>query len=288
MSIYLFKASIYHWAIALIMSVGFITAVQAVEPRALPEYTARLLGSEREVSFADYSGQVILINTWATWCSPCRAEMPDFEKIHQRYHDQGLKVVGINIDEGQVDETVARFVDGIGISFPIWRDPHNRFSKRFRSVGVVPETYLVDRNGMIIKHWQGPVDPNAAKNLEIIKLALGSATLESNKPTSKFPQATPRRGKRLADQRGCLTCHSIDGSPKSGPTWKGMSGATVTLIGGIRTVRDHAYLRRAIVEPDSEIVAGYVDKIMAGAMPGKPLTPAEVEALIVYFDSLSN
>ncbi|MGH8548688.1 MAG: redoxin domain-containing protein [Methylococcales bacterium] len=144
-----------HRWVLLILIIGFVAAARAMEPRPLPDYRTRLLGSDQEVGFAGFFGQAILIKTWATWCPPCREETPDFEAIYQRYRDQGLVVIGVNIDEGQADEAVARYVRGMGISFAIWRDPNNRFSKRFRSLGA-PETFLVDRNGMIIRHWQGP------------------------------------------------------------------------------------------------------------------------------------
>ncbi|MCI0668383.1 MAG: redoxin domain-containing protein [Methylococcaceae bacterium] len=269
-----------------LLTAGFAAAVPEMEPRPLPDYRARLLGSDREVDIAGLRGQAILINTWATWCPPCREEMPDFETIHQRYRDQGLAVVGVNIDEGQADEAVANYVQGMGLSFAIWRDPQNRFSKRFRSLGV-PETFLANQSGMIIRHWQGPMDPNAPGNLEVIQTALGIAVLPGAAQKTAATEASPKRGKRLAEQRGCLTCHSTDGSPGAGPTWKGLTGSEVLLADGRRITRDRAYLARAIVEPDREIVAGYAPGVMAGAMPGKPLSATEVEALVLFLESIS-
>lgn len=273
--------------LVLLLTLLFTAMTDAKEPRPLPDYSARLLGSDQKVTFAGLQGQVILINTWATWCPPCRTEMPDFETIHQRYKDQGLAVVGVNIDEGQADESVASYVKGMGISFAIWRDPHNRFSKRFRSLGVVPETYLVDRKGMIIKHWQGPVDPNASDNLTLIQAALGGTADSEAGVHAPSSDATARRGKRLAEQRGCLNCHSIDGSPGAGPTWLGLAGTDVKLADGRIIARDRAYLRRAIDNPDSDIVAGYTAGVMTGAMPGKRLRPEQIETLILYLESLT-
>ena len=148
-------------------------ALPRAEERTAPEYTARRLGSTEQVSLASLRGQVVLLNTWATWCSPCRKEMPAFEALHREYRDQGLAVVGVNIDEGQADEQVARYVEGKGIDFPIWRDPENRFAKRFRVLGV-PETFLVNREGVIVRHWQGPIDPHAPDNLTSIQAALAA------------------------------------------------------------------------------------------------------------------
>ncbi len=136
-----------------------------------PDYQARRLGTEDEVRLADFKGEVLLLNTWATWCKPCKEEMPDFEALHQRYRSEGLRVVGVNIDEGRGDARVSRFVDGIGVTFDVWRDPRNRFADEFRVLGP-PETFLVDREGRITRHWRGQMDPNAPDNLPSIQAAL--------------------------------------------------------------------------------------------------------------------
>lgn len=261
----------------------------SAEERAAPEYSARRLGSAEQVSLASLRGQVVLLNTWATWCSPCRKEMPAFEAVYREYRDRGLEIVGVNIDEGQADEQVARYVEAKGIGFPIWRDPENRFAKRFRVLGV-PETFLVDRAGVIVRHWQGPIDPQAPDHLTSIQAALVApvAAGGSEVPaggTAPDDQPSAQRGRRLAEQRGCLTCHSTDGTKGVGPSWK--VGTDVELSDGRKVVRDRDYLARAIADPDAEIAAGYAKSMMAGAMPGRRLTEPEVEALVLYLLSLS-
>jgi cytochrome c-type biogenesis protein len=273
---------------ALLLAAGFAAlsiSTPWAEPDPAPDYSARVLGGDQEAALAGLRGKVVLLNTWATWCAPCRGEMPDFEIIYQRYRTRGLAVVGVNIDEGSVDEKVQRFVEKMGVSFEIWRDPRNRFAKRFRVLGV-PETLLVDREGAIMHRWSGPMDPSAAENLEMIEKALrpGAPVAARPEPEAK---AALQRGRRLAEQRGCLTCHSTDGSPGMGPTWKGLPGAEVTLADGRRIVRDSAYLKRAILDPDIEIVAGYANGVMSGAIPGKRLTEPEVDALVRYLESLN-
>lgn len=259
------------------------------DERAAPEYSARRLGSTDQVSLASLHGQVVLLNTWATWCSPCRKEMPAFEALYRDYRDRSLEIVGVNIDEGQADEQVARYVEAKGIGFPIWRDPENRFAKRFRVLGV-PETFLVNREGMIVRHWQGPIDPHAPENLKSIQAALAAPAPAGGSEvpagvTAPDDQPSARRGRRLAEQRGCLTCHSTDGAKGVGPSWKG--GTEVELADGRKVPRDRDYLARAIAEPDAEIAAGYAEGVMAGAMPGRKLTEPEVEALVLYLLSLS-
>ncbi|MGH8473958.1 MAG: redoxin domain-containing protein, partial [Gammaproteobacteria bacterium] len=282
-----------HGIAAVLAGVVTLTWVLPARPEAqpAPEYTARVLGSTEEIALASLHGRVVLLNTWATWCSPCRKEMPAFEALYREYRDQGLEIVGVNIDEGQADEQVARYVEGKGIGFPIWRDPENRFAKRFRVLGV-PETFLIDRAGMIARHWRGRMDPNVSDNLESIQAVLGAK--DDSKPTGPPPRAQApgdplnvQRGRRLAEQRGCLNCHSTEGAQGVGPSWKDLAGTEVTLADGRTLVRDRGYLARAILDPDAEIAAGYPKGLMAGAMPGRKLTQTETEALVLYILSLS-
>lgn len=73
------------WIIPLVVAAGFAAPARGAEPQPVPDYSARMLGSEQEVALAGLRGRVVLLNTWAAWCPPCREEMPDFEAIHQRY-----------------------------------------------------------------------------------------------------------------------------------------------------------------------------------------------------------
>ncbi len=160
--------------LALAAGVGAAGPAWAAE-RPTPDYQARLLGTDDQVRLADLEGKVVLLNTWATWCKPCKEEMPDFQALHERYHADGLRVVGVNTDEGRGDAKVSRFIDAIGVTFDIWRDPANRFADEFRVLGP-PETFLVDREGRIVRHWRGQMDPNAAANLSSIQSALNGGS----------------------------------------------------------------------------------------------------------------
>lgn len=141
--------------------------------RPAPEYTARVLGGSEEVTLASLRGQVVLLNTWATWCVPCREEIPGFEALYRKYRERGFTVVGVNIDEGRADASVERYIEALDVGFPIWRDARNRFSKRFRVLGV-PETFLIDRAGRIVHHWRGLMVPDAPQNLALIEAALAA------------------------------------------------------------------------------------------------------------------
>lgn len=252
-----------------------------------PDYVARLLGREDKISLGSLRGQVVLLNTWATWCVPCRQEMPAFEALYHQYRGQGMQVVGVNIDEGEADGDVERYVASLGISFPIWRDPVNCFAKRFRVLGV-PQTFVISREGMIVRQWRGQMDPYTPDNLKSIQAVLAmhaDKSAVSGHPPPDSP--TAQRGLRLAEQRDCLKCHSTDGTPREGPSWKDLAGSQVALTDGRIQVRDRSYLTRAIFDPDTEIPAGYAKGLMTGAMPGRKLTQPEIEALVVYIVSLS-
>lgn len=304
------SAFIRKFAVCLsITGLAFTPAmVLHAEETPAPEYTARVLGTKDEVTLASLRGQVVLLNTWATWCVPCRQEMPEFEAFYQRYRAKGVTVVGVSIDEGQSDAAVQKFVKALGVSFPIWRDPQNRFAKRFKVLGV-PETLLIDREGLIAHHWRGAIDPGAPEQLKIIEPVIAAKAKAAQAPSGKSSAPAPvataaapaattttattaeassnaKRGRRLVEQRGCLNCHSIDGSPSVGPTWKGMLGSQAKLSDGREVARDKDYLARAIREPDAELVTGYSKGVMAGAMPGKPLTDADIDSLVLYLSSL--
>lgn len=109
----------------------------------------------------------------------------------------------------------------------------------------------------------------------------GSAESPSPGGSSEGGTSQADRGKRLVEQRGCLSCHTTDGGRGVGPTFDGLAGSEVRLSDG-RTVRaDRDYLLRAILEPDADTVAGFPAGVMAGAMPA-PLTEEEADAVVRY------
>jgi len=104
----------------------------------------------RQVSLADYAGQVILLNFWATWCPPCKEEIPTIEKAYQAHRDEGLVVLGIN--DGEAAEVVRAFAGELGITYPVLIDKHGDVAARYRRRGL-PLTVIVDRDGVIrIRH----------------------------------------------------------------------------------------------------------------------------------------
>jgi cytochrome c biogenesis protein CcmG, thiol:disulfide interchange protein DsbE len=127
----------------------------------VPDYSARDLEGD-PVSLGDLEGEVILLNIWATWCPPCRDEMPSMERLHRKLGPEGLRVVAVSVDalpgfldaSGQSGGNVAEFVREMGLTFDIWHDPDGRIQQAFRTAKV-PETFVIDRAGYIVKKDQG-------------------------------------------------------------------------------------------------------------------------------------
>ena len=137
-----------------------------------PEYSARLVGSDKRVSLEDHRGRAVMLNVWATWCVPCREEIPDLQSISEEHRGAGLDVVGVSVDEGDYDGDVLSFADAYGADYAIWRDPEGDFSRTFHSVGV-PETLLLDRDGVVVHRWKGPLQSGPETD-RLIQTALES------------------------------------------------------------------------------------------------------------------
>jgi peroxiredoxin/Cu/Ag efflux protein CusF len=118
---------------------------------------------------ADIRGKVVLLNFWATWCVPCRTEMPAIEALSQRYKDQGLQVVGINMDVLSTT-SVEAFVKEVGVTFPILLDPSWTTARAYKVVGL-PTTYLIDRSGNVVvrevgeRNWTDEISEAAVQGL---------------------------------------------------------------------------------------------------------------------------
>ena len=137
-----------------------------------PAYATVSLDGD-SVSLAQQQGKVVLLNIWATWCHPCRDEIPELRTIHNRYRDRGLELVGVSVDTDGTDETIRTFMKDFQMTFPIWRDPDERISTRFLAVGV-PATFLIDKEGVLRWRKTGPIAPNDTSLTAAIERALGS------------------------------------------------------------------------------------------------------------------
>lgn len=120
-----------------------------------PNYAAHALGGD-SVSLAGLRGKVVLLNVWATWCHPCRDEIPQLEALHQQYRARGLDLIGVSVDVPGMDDAIRTFMTDFKMTYPVWLDPDERVSAQFRTIGV-PETFLIDRTGVIRWRKIGPI-----------------------------------------------------------------------------------------------------------------------------------
>ena len=112
-----------------------------------PSYAARNLGGD-SVSLALLRGKPVLLNVWATWCLPCKEEIPYLESLHAKHAAQGLQIVGVSVDARGEESKITDFAKDFRMTYPIWRDPDERVNSRFLAIGV-PSTYLIDRDGIL-------------------------------------------------------------------------------------------------------------------------------------------
>lgn len=108
------------------------------------------LGSS--VSLAQYRGKIVVMNLWASWCPPCRAEMPDLQRLAAANAHRGVEIVGVN--EGESAQRARTFAASLGIRFPIWIDDGQRYGRLYAALGL-PTTVVLDRNGVVAKGFDG-------------------------------------------------------------------------------------------------------------------------------------
>jgi len=119
-------------------------AEQGLTPKEqAPDFTLRS-NHNANLRLADMRGEVVMINFWATWCGPCRQEMPLLEKLYTKYQPAGFKILAINIEKDS--EKADKFIEDIGISYPVLYDSESTVSKLY-DVEAMPSTMFIDREG---------------------------------------------------------------------------------------------------------------------------------------------
>lgn len=140
--------------------------VPEVDRQTAPDFEIENLAGGN-TALADYKDKVVLLNFWATWCMPCRAEMPGMETVWKKYKEQGFVVVAISVDEGSKGriETFSKLLD---LSFPILLDPESKVSDLYK-VSNMPTSFLIDRNGKIISRIVGTDDWTSAETVQLVE-----------------------------------------------------------------------------------------------------------------------
>lgn len=144
---------------------------QSIPQDRIKLYQALSLENGKPLTIENASGKLIILNSWATWCIPCREEMPGLEQLYNEYKDKGLEIVGVSVDSFGMDDRIKLFTERMNITYPIWHDPNDAFTRTFKAIGV-PESYLIDKNGTIYHQWKGQFNPMAASTRSLIESAL--------------------------------------------------------------------------------------------------------------------
>jgi peroxiredoxin len=145
-----------------------------------PDFRVKVLGSNQYRTLADYKGQVVVLNIWATWCGPCIQEIPSLEKLYQEYGPKGLKLVAVSIDSKPgtpyvTEDSIRRFADHFGVTFDVLHDSTDALETAYQTTGY-PETFIIGRDGTIRRKWIGPDDWTSQGNRALIAQLLGLET----------------------------------------------------------------------------------------------------------------
>ncbi|MFN8640600.1 MAG: TlpA disulfide reductase family protein [Candidatus Binatia bacterium] len=152
------KRSLLGPAIVFVLVLGAVVGLQLLQHRggssryAAADFTLQALDGT-PMRLSDLRGKIVFLNLWATWCPPCRAEMPSMEALYQRLKGRDFAMLAVAQDTNPAD--VRAFIQDLHVTFPVLLDSDNHLPGRYGVTGF-PETFVIDRNGQVIKHVIGP------------------------------------------------------------------------------------------------------------------------------------
>jgi peroxiredoxin len=173
--------------VALLLGGGAVAATHvlrselsevAVGSPAPPFEAVTVDSTPRAKTLADYRGQVVLLNVWATWCGPCRVEMPSMEALHRDFGAKGLRVVAVSIDQIAGPPQIREFARELGLTFEILHDSAQHIVRVYRVNGY-PQSFVIGRDGTIRRKWIGAENWNSASNRELMTALLAPAAVGS-------------------------------------------------------------------------------------------------------------
>ena len=182
------RRTIWILIVGAVLGVGLVTLMVSengdppgpvVVGSTAPDFSAFDLGGTSR-SLNDYRGKVVLLNLWATWCAPCKAEMPSMQRLYELIQDEGFQVLAVSVDRPPADHDptnplggeLRAFAESFGLTFTILHDPSGDISATYQTVGL-PGSFVVDREGIIVKKISGPMDWDEPENVQLIRSLLG-------------------------------------------------------------------------------------------------------------------
>ena len=178
-----------------VLAVGLFVAVKLLGSELFPvslgsrapDFTAVTLdGVHRTKGIHDYDGQVVLLNVWATWCEPCRVEMPSIEALHKDFAPSGLKVVAVSIDKPGSEKGILDFARDMHLSFEMLHNPAGDIQKIYQTTGV-PETFIIGRDGVIRKKMIGADNWSTVGNRALIAQLLSEGSGAADRTPAALP-----------------------------------------------------------------------------------------------------
>ncbi len=140
--------------------------------RAAPDFTAQNLRTREAFSLREqYRNQVVLVNLWATWCVPCRKEMPDMERLYRELGPHGFRIAAVSVDEGDLQGVIS-FADEYDLTFDILHDGDGSVQKAFQTI-MFPESFLIDKEGVVVKKVLGEHPWSSDANRRLVAELLG-------------------------------------------------------------------------------------------------------------------
>jgi cytochrome c biogenesis protein CcmG/thiol:disulfide interchange protein DsbE len=189
--------------IVLMLGIGLTIAARSMKDdlypveqgSAAPNFTARVLGDTAHKTFnANYKGKVVILNVWATYCEPCKKEIPSLEALHQLYGDSGLKIVSVENDKSVSDDSVRKFINAYHATFEVLRETSGALDNQYQTTGI-PETFIIGPEGTIRRKWIGADDWTSQGNRALIAQLLG---LKTPRPVIEIADTVRRDSLRRA------------------------------------------------------------------------------------------
>ena len=154
-------------------SAGVSNTVNA-KGQPAPDFELKTLDG-KSVRLADYKGKAVLLNFWATWCSPCKIEIPWFIELQKQYGPQGLEIVGVSMDDGDATAAVKKFAQEDGITYTVLMG-NDKVADEYGGVDALPTTYYIGRDGKITARAFGLISHKDIENYIQDALKQGSAS----------------------------------------------------------------------------------------------------------------